>query len=148
MTMVSARKKNIRMKTSLAIIIVLLSNIIVFAQALVSPQIKADFEGTWIYKRKHYSSTVILKFEKGKDYANFIDVGTGEAPEEHFRAQIKNNKLVIPPYYHRNDYNIEMEVIKGKLYFRQQLVLWDKNNNPVKIEDAPVIVKIFKRVKK
>ena len=136
------------MKTSLAIIIVLLSNIIVFAQALVSPQIKADFEGTWIYKRKHYSSTVILKFEKGKDYANIIDVGTGEAPEEHFRAQIKNNKLVIPPYYHRNDYNIEMEVIKGKLYFRQQLVLWDKNNNPVHIENAPVIVKIFKRVKK
>lgn len=94
MTMVSARKKNIRMKTSLAIIIVLLSNIIVFAQALVSPQIKADFEGTWIYKRKHYSSTVILKFEKGKDYANFIDVGTGEAPGEHFRAQIKNNNLL------------------------------------------------------
>ncbi|MDQ8748551.1 DUF6705 family protein [Elizabethkingia miricola] len=136
------------MKTHLAVIIVLLSNITVFAQTLVSPQIKADFEGTWVYKRKHYSSTIILKFEKGKDYANFIDVGTGEAPEERFRAQIKNGKLVIPPYYHRNDSKIEMEVIKSKLYFRQQLVLWDKNNNPVEIENAPVIVKIFKRVNK
>ncbi|GJN60990.1 DUF6705 family protein [Elizabethkingia anophelis] len=136
------------MKTSLAIVIMLLSNIIVFSQNLVSPQIKADFEGTWIYKKKHYSSTIIIKFEKAKDYANFIDVGTGEAPEEHFRAQIMNNKLVIPPYYHRNDSKIEMEVIKGKLYFRQQLVLWDKNNNPVEIKDAPVVVKIFQRVKK
>lgn len=136
------------MRKSLAIITALLGNIIVFAQTLVSPQIKADFEGTWVYKRKHYSSTIILKFEKGKDYANFIDVGTGEAPEEHFRALIKNNRLVIPPYYHRNDSKIEMEVIKGKLYFRQQLVFWDKNNNPVEIGDAPVIVKIFKRVKK
>ena len=40
-----------------------------------------------------------------------------------------------------------MEVIKGKLYFRQQLVLWDKNNNPVEIKDAPEVVKIFQRVK-
>ncbi|HFK5503790.1 TPA: hypothetical protein ACG0AG_002500 [Elizabethkingia anophelis] len=39
------------MKTSLAIVIMLLSNIIVFSQNLVSPQIKADFEGTWIYKK-------------------------------------------------------------------------------------------------
>lgn len=120
----------------------------VFAHAQTIPQsIKSAFAGTWEYEESGHTNTIVIKFEKGKNYATFLDIGTGEAPTETFRASVKNNLLIIPAQHHRNDTNIEMEVIKGKLYLRQQLVIWDAKGNPVPLKSNFKTERIFKRIK-
>lgn len=113
----------------------------------ISQGIKSAFAGTWEYEQNGHTNTIVLKFEKGKNYATFLDIGTGEAPTETFRASVKNNLLIIPAQHHRNDTNIEMEVIKGKLHLRQQLVIWDAKGNAIPTKSNFKTERIFKRIK-
>ncbi|WP_097133437.1 hypothetical protein [Pedobacter xixiisoli] len=118
------------------------------AQAQTIPDnIKSAFKGTWAYEQYGHTNTIVIKFEKGKNYATFLDIGTGEAPTETFQAKVKKNLLFIPAQHHKNDVNIEMEVIKGKLYFRQQLVIWDAEGNAIPTKSNFKTEQIFKRVK-
>lgn len=68
-----------------------------FAQTTTIPEnIKSAFEGTWQYTTKYQSNTVVIKFEPGKSYALFTDIGSGEAPARNFQATVKDKVLVIP----------------------------------------------------
>jgi len=113
----------------------------------IPENIKSKFKGTWTYQQYGHTNTVVIKFEKGSNYATFSDIGSGEAPTETFQARVKNNLLIIPAQQHRNDVNIEMEVIKGKLHFREQLVIWDAKGNAVVPKRGLKIEKVFKRIK-
>lgn len=118
-----------------------------FADAQTIPdKIKSAFKGTWTYEQHSHINTIVIKFEKGKNYATFLDIGTGEAPTETFQASIKKNLLIIPAQHHKNDVNIEMEVIKGKLHFREQLVIWDAKGNPIATKTNLHTELVFKRV--
>ncbi len=116
-----------------------------FAQTTTIPEnIKSAFEGTWQYTTKYQSNTVVIKFEPGKNYALFTDIGSGEAPARNFQATVKDKLLVIPGQPGQNDY-IEMEVLNGKLQLSTQLVSQDEKGN---IQRTGSIEKrIFKRIK-
>lgn len=117
-----------------------------FAQTTTIPEnIKSAFEGTWQYTTKYQINTVIIKFEPGKNYALFTDIGSGEAPARNFQATVKDKLLVIPGQPGENDY-IEMEVLNRKLQLSTQLVSQDEKGN---IQRTGSIEKrIFKRIKK
>lgn len=116
-----------------------------FAQTTTIPEnIKSAFEGTWKYTTKYQSNTVVIKFEPGKSYALFTDIGSGEAPARSFQATVKDKVLVIPGQPGQNDY-IEMQVLNGKLQLSTQLVSQDEKGN---IQRTGSIEKrIFKRIK-
>lgn len=116
-----------------------------FAQTTTIPEnIKSAFEGTWQYTTKYQSNTLVIKFEPGKNYALFTDIGSGEAPARNFQATVKDKVLVIPGQPGENDY-IEMEVLNGKLQLSTQLVSQDEKGN---IQRTGSIEKrIFKRIK-
>jgi len=122
----------------------------------ISGEIKCMFEGTWIYQPEDYTDTpaiktdtLVINFDQGKDYATatVLDIGTGEEPAIAFKAKVKDNMLVILPIHHENDFRIEMEVIKGILYFRQKLIIWDNKGNPVelKVKDDSPLTKKYRR---
>lgn len=112
----------------------------------IPQNIKSAFEGHWIYQDKYHSNSVIIKFERDKNYATFIDVGTGEAPTKTFHAHIKGSLLVIKAQREKND-DIKMEIIKGKLHLRTRSVAWDKKGNLVDKDKASFKERVFKRTK-
>jgi len=109
---------------------------------------KASFAGKWERVQRFNNLVLEIKFEKDEDNATVIDIGTGEAPSIIFKASVKENKLVILPIHHQNDFYIEMEVIKGKLHFRQTLIIWDENGNFKIMENGLKTEKIYKRMRK
>ncbi len=109
---------------------------------------KTSFVGKWERVQRFHNLVLEIKFEKDKDYATVTDIGTGEAPAIIFEAIVKENKLVIIPIHHQNDFYIEMEVIKGKLYFRQKLIIWDENGNFKVTKESLTTEKIYKRIRK
>lgn len=111
----------------------------------ISQSIQSAFEGVWMYKTKYFTSSVAIRFEKGKDYALFTDIGTGEAPPKSLKAIVKGNVLIIPAQQNQND-DIEAEVIKGKLYLRIQQVTWDEKGNAIQNKSREQ--RIFKRIAK
>jgi len=116
------------------------------AQTMEIPnRIKSAFTGNWEYKTKFQTNTVIIKFELGKDYASFKDIGSGKAPPRTFRAQVKGEVLFIPAKQGLND-ELEMEVIKGKLNLRAKQIIWDEMGNRMKT--GTVETRIFKRTAK
>lgn len=118
-----------------------------FAQSEIPQHIKSAFTGTWIYEDKFHSNTIVIKFEQGKDYAIFKDIGTGEAPTETFRAKVKGNLLVVSAQREKND-EIEMEIIKGKLHLRTRPAIWSRNGTIVNSKDDHWAKRVFKRIKK
>ncbi|MCZ4245134.1 hypothetical protein [Pedobacter punctiformis] len=137
------------MKKRFFIIFVLFFNsLFVLAQRDELPQnLRKIYEGQWIIRRKHYINTIEIKFEKGKNYATLIDIGTGEAPPIELQANIKNNILIIPARLHKNDY-IEMEVKNQKLIFRTQPAIWSGAGKSLPPDRKNLIITTFKRVKK
>ncbi len=117
------------------------------AQTYTIPQnIQSAFEGVWIYEVKYHTNSVAIRFEKGKDYAIFTDIGTGEAPPKSMKAIVKGNLLIIPAQQNQNDY-IEAEIIKGKLHLKIKQVTWDKKGNAIQNSNSSE-QRIFKRIAK
>lgn len=108
---------------------------------------KESFAGTWEYKQRFHNLRFEIKFENNSDYATIIDIGTGEAPELIFQAEIKGNLLVIQAQQRQNDY-MEFEIIKRKLHFRTRPTIWDENGEAVPIKSDFFATRIFKRLKK
>ena len=109
----------------------------------ISHSIKSAFTGRWGYKTSFQTNTVVIWFDQGKDYANFKNIGSGMAPPQTFRAKVKGNLLIIPAKQGQND-EIEITVIKGKLYLSIKQIVWDKKENILKRES--IERKIFKRI--
>ncbi|REC63971.1 hypothetical protein DRF65_04540 [Chryseobacterium pennae] len=99
-----------------------------------------------MYKTEYFTNSIDIRFEKGKNFATFTDIGTGEAPPKTLKATVKGNLLIIPAQQHQNDY-VEAEVIKGKLYLRTRQVLWDKQGNTTGNKGSSD-QRIFKRITK
>ncbi|AWK03531.1 hypothetical protein HYN56_04555 [Flavobacterium crocinum] len=117
-----------------------------FAQTHSIPEnIKTLFEGKWIIVRKYYTNTVEIKFEKDKDYATFIDIGTGEAPPHILKAYLQENKLVIPAKTHENDY-VEMTVKNGKLIFKTCPTIEKEDGTFQKPDEKHLLSKVFTKV--
>ncbi|RZL46531.1 MAG: hypothetical protein EOO93_25860 [Pedobacter sp.] len=108
---------------------------------------KTAFAGKWEYQQTHHNLLLIIKFEKGKDYATFIDVGTGEAPSIQFNAQMQGDKLVIYPQTHVNDFYIQLAVKNNKLIFKTQIAIWGADGNPLPPKKEGYLTRIYKRVK-
>lgn len=116
-----------------------------FAQTGGIPEnIRSAFEGKWIIIGKHYTNTVKIHFEPGKDYALFTDIGSGKAPPRVFQALFKGNILIIPARRDHNDY-LEMEVIQRQLHLRIRAIQWDENGNMKNDTDNKFEERIFKR---
>jgi len=115
------------------------------AQKIAFP--KTAFAGKWEYHQTHHNLLLIIKFEKGKDYATFIDVGTGEAPSIQFKAQMIGDKLVINPQAHVNDFYIQLCVKNNKLIFKTQIAIWGADGNPLPPKKEGYLKRIYKRVK-
>lgn len=137
--------KNVNMKKLVLVLMVLAAKVAVAQQGQIPKHIKSAFEGTWQLKEKQYTNTVKIHFEPGKDYALFTDIGTGVAPSKTFKVQRKENLLVLAAARNQNDY-LEMEIIKGKLYFRSIPAQWDQNGNMIKLANERKEQSIFKRV--
>ena len=95
----------------------------------LSERFKKKYEGKWSVNSKYQTNTIEIKFEKGKNYATVIDIGSGEAPPIVMRAFQKNSILTIQPALHRNDY-CELEIKNGKLIFRTQPTIWTADGKP------------------
>lgn len=118
-----------------------------FAQKDTLPgPIKALFEGKWVIQHKYYTNTIEIRFEPGKDYATFIDIGTGEAPPVALQAYVQGNMPVIPARDHVNDY-IEMEIEKGQLIFRTQPTIQEEDGTVLKPGKEYLLCKKFRKVK-
>ena len=111
----------------------------------IPENIKTLFEGKWIVVRKYYTNTVEIKFEKSKDYATFIDIGTGEAPPIILHASFDGSKLVIPAQTHKNDY-VEMMIKNGKLIFKTTPTIEDEDGIIQKPNEKYLISKVFTKV--
>ncbi|HEX8576420.1 MAG TPA: hypothetical protein VF677_09010 [Flavobacterium sp.] len=131
------------MKNLFAIIILLLVPVVCIAQNENFP--KASFTGKWERVQRFHNLSLEIKFEKGKDYATVVDVGTGEAPPIILHAKMQGNKLIILPQQ-VNDH-IEMEIKNRKLIFSYQPVVWDKYEKPLLVGKNGFIKKVYKRVK-
>ncbi|WP_343561758.1 hypothetical protein [Sphingobacterium sp.] len=109
----------------------------------IPDRIKSTFTGTWGYKTRFQTNTVVIWFEPGKDYASFKDIGSGEAPPRTFQAQVKGMVLFIPAKQGIND-EIELEVVKGKLNLRARYITWDNDGNI--LQKGNVETTFFKRI--
>jgi hypothetical protein len=117
-----------------------------FGQSNPIPQnIKTQFEGKWIIVKRYYTNTVEIKFEKNKDYATFIDIGTGEAPPHILKAFFQENKLVIPAQTHKNDY-VEMTIKNGKLLFKTSPTIEKADGTFQKPDEKHLLSKVFTKV--
>lgn len=134
------------MKQVVLILIMLTAKVAVAQSGQIPAKIRSAFEGTWQHKTKHYSNTVKIQFKPGKDYALFIDIGTGVAPSRTFKVHFKENWLFLPAVKNQND-AIEMEVIKGKLHLRSIPVQWDENGNKISSDQERPEQKVFRRIK-
>jgi len=108
---------------------------------------KAAFAGKWEHQQSHNNLILIIKFEEGKDYATFIDVGTGEAPSILFKAQMNGDKLIINPQTHHNDLYIQISVKNKKLIFKTQIAIWGADGNPLPPKKDGYLSRIYKRIK-
>ncbi|MEQ7801961.1 hypothetical protein ABDJ41_19350 [Pedobacter sp. ASV1-7] len=129
------------------VFMVLVAKVVAAQSSPIPKNIRSAFEGTWQIKEKYYTNTIKIHFEPEKDYALFTDIGTGVAPSRTFKVALKNNLLVLSAVRNQND-DIEMEIIKGKLYFRSIPAQWDKNGNRIRPVNAQQEQRVFKRVKK
>lgn len=128
------------MKSYLAILLFVCSIGFSFAQTNKIPaNTKTLFQGKWIKETKYYTNTLEIKFEKDKDYATFIDIGTGEAPPLILKAYLQGDKLIIPAKPHTNDY-AEMTIKNNSLVFFTTSIVEKTNNTNYR-------TLIFKRVK-
>ncbi|KAF2509104.1 hypothetical protein [Flavobacterium foetidum] len=117
-----------------------------FGQTRPIPEnVKTLFAGKWIIERKYYTNTVEIKFEKNKDYATIIDIGSGEAPALFLKAYYQNNKLVIPAKIHENDYT-EMTVKNGKLIFKTAPTI-EKADGTLEKPEKYFLTTVFKKAK-
>ena len=135
------------MKLLMLFFMILATEVAVAQPPQVPQNIKSAFESTWQQKEKHFTNTVSIHFEPGKNYALFTDKGTGVASPRTFKLQLKKNLLVLPAVRNQNDY-LEMEIIKGMLHLRSVPVQWDQNGNIIRSETEKQEQRIFKRVKK
>lgn len=104
------------------------------------------FEGTWQHNQKYGTNTVRIRFEAGKDYALFTDIGNGMAPAVTLKAIPKGDLLVIPAKQNENDY-LELQIVKGKLHLKGMPVSWDENGKELKDNNQPGRHVVYKRVK-
>lgn len=130
----------------LPLLLVFLFTKLCFAQSEIPQNIKTSFTGTWFYEDNFHTNTIIIMFEKGKDYATFKDIGTGEAPTETLRAKVKGHLLVVPAQREKND-EIEMEIVKGKLHLRTRPAIWGRDGTILNNKSDHWAKRIFKRVK-
>lgn len=107
---------------------------------------KASFAGKWEYPQEHNNLALLIKFEQGNDYATIIDIGTGEAPPYQLKARMLNDKLVIFPQTHVNDLYIEMTVKENKLFFKEQIAIWDENGKALPPNNERFLTRIYQRV--
>lgn len=136
------------MKQALFIVLLLIAKLTFAQHEKTYAHLKSTFEGVWRDKTMHYTNTVKIKFEPGKDFATFTDIGSGVAPAKTFRASINGNLLVIQAVWEQNDYT-EIEVIKGKLHLRTSKVTWDEKGNILKTANkSSAENRVFKRVSK
>ncbi|WP_162796239.1 hypothetical protein [Pedobacter namyangjuensis] len=108
---------------------------------------KKAFAGTWEHEQSHHNLVLIIKFEKGKNYATVVDVGTGEAPAFQLKAQMQGNELLINPETHVNDLYIRLSVKNNKLLFKTQIAIWGRNGKPLPPKKDGYTVRIYKKVK-
>lgn len=111
------------------------------------PFSKKAFTGTWEHEQSHNNLVLIIKFEKGKDYATITDVGTGEAPSIQLKAQMQGDKLIINPQTHVNDLYIQLSVKNNKLIFKCQIAIWGADGNPLPDNQNRYLTKVYKKVK-
>lgn len=135
------------MKLLMLFFMVLATKVAVAQRGPIPKNIRSAFEGTWQQKEKHFTNTVSIHFEPGRDYALFTDKGTGVAPSRTFKLRLKKNLLILPAVRNQNDH-LEMEIIKGNLHLRSVPVQWDQNGNSVRPETDKQEQRIFKRLKK
>ena len=129
------------------IVFVLLMLISTWSQAQTKPFPKTAFAGRWEYAQKHNNLVLLIKFEKGKNYATVVDVGTGEAPSIQFKAQMQGDQLVINPQTHLNDFYIQLNVKNNKLLFKTQIAIWGRDGKPLPPKKDGYTVRIYKKVK-
>lgn len=134
------------MKPLFCLWMVLISTFAVAQTDRMPLAVRKAFEGTWQYNQKYGTNTVRIRFEEGKDYALFTDIGNGMAPARTLRAIPKGELLVIPAKQHENDY-VELQVIKGKLHLKVRQVDWDENGKEIKASNHSTEHQVFKRVK-
>lgn len=134
------------MKQIILILIMLVAKVAAAQSGPIPEKISSAFKGTWQHKTKHYTNTIKIHFEPGKDYALFTDIGTGVAPSRTFKVHLKGNLLVLPAVKNQNDY-LEMELIKGKLYLKSIPIQWDDNGNRTSSNQERPEQKVFKRIK-
>lgn len=108
---------------------------------------KTAFAGKWEYQQAHHNLVLIIKFEKGKDYATFIDIGTGEAPSIQFKAQMQGDKLVINPQTHQNDFYIQLSIKNNKLIFKTQIAIWGADGDPLPPKKDGYLTRVYRKVK-
>lgn len=136
------------MKIITKIILMILCAQSVFAQTANIPvSVKSLFEGVWQHKNKLQTNRLKIKFEPGKDYALFTDIGAGIAPSKTFHVHLKGNLLVLAPVRNQND-SIEIEIIKGKLFLRTIPVEWDADGKLIKADTTRQESRIFRRLEK
>lgn len=116
------------------------------SQAQTRPFPKTAFTGKWEYEQSHNNLLLIIKFEKGKDYATIVDVGTGEAPSFQLKAQMQGDKLIINPQTHINDLYIQLSVKNNKLIFKSQIAIWGRDGKPLPATKNGYMTRIYKRV--
>ncbi|WP_289663821.1 hypothetical protein [Flavobacterium panacagri] len=134
------------MKSLFTIFLLLCSIGFSFGQTKPIPEnIKTLFEGKWIIVTKYQTNTVEIKFEKGKDYATFIDIGTGEAPPIILHASFDGNKLVIPAETHKNDY-VEMMIKNGRLVFKTIPTIQKEDGTFEKPDEKHLLSTVFTKV--
>lgn len=112
----------------------------------ISTRFRSAFEGTWQNKQKYNTNTVRIRFEAGKDYALFTDIGNGMAPACTLKAIPQGDLLVIPAQQNRNDY-IELQIVKGRLHLKAKPVNWDENGKEIKNDGKAMDLRVFKRIR-
>jgi len=119
----------------------------IWSQAQTKPFPKTAFAGKWEHQQSHNNLVLIIKFEKGKDYATIVDVGTGEAPSFQLKAQMQGDKLIINPQTHINDLYIEMTVKDNKLIFKNQIAIWGKDGKALPPTKNGYMTRVYKKAR-
>lgn len=136
----------VRMTKNLIIVIAfLMVSFSSYARTKAFP--KKAFTGRWEYKQIHSNLVLVIKFEKGKNYATIVNVGTGEAPSFQLKAQMQGDKLIINPQTHENDLYIQMSVKNNRLIFKSQIAIWDENGNALPAKKNGYMTTIYRKLK-
>ncbi|MDR2272077.1 MAG: hypothetical protein LBF27_14320 [Sphingobacterium sp.] len=131
------------MKVLLFIFLSSVSQSLSAQQKEIPEHVKITFAGVWQYKNKYQTNTVEIRFERGKDYALFRDVGNGMAPARVLRAKMQGKQLIIQAQWQKND-DVAMEVINRKLYLHTKPIQYDEKGNILKTRK--IETRVFNRV--